>query len=245
MRMEVCTESSVDLKAAIAAFLRRLACPWMWEELIEPALSARNSLLVLAVTDRPWPPWGIGGRQIEALTLVHPIGEDNASVMPIMASAEQATNIGLHAALFKRTLEELISQGKENLDLLLADSSVACASAARDAGFEPTKDPVLTDTARYFFHRAKARTVLSRLGLTKLSTTELLLDFNKSKSFTRNALFHLTLRAGFEGAIRGRRWSEVIPNTGGAISALPPGGVPDPPPTPGPQFGFITLDSIR
>lgn len=247
VRIESCEKIVDGFRPALFEFFRGIEAEHLLEELILPAMAGGNSMLFVAYTERPWPPWGIGGKRVEGAMLVHPVGERNASLMPPFTTYENAANIGLQTILLKKTLEELIKRGKNDVDFLLADTSKTCARVIAAAGFEKTKDPVLTQQGKYLFHRAKAKNVLVKLGLVKLTSIQLLAGIEDQTIFNRNALFQLAIRAGFEASWHGvNRWSEAIANTGGAVSTSPPGGGGGgPPPTRGPNFGFVHLEELR
>ncbi len=107
VRLGVSRDTDLKTRTALAAFCRRNGYPYLFTEVLEPLLSGHGLVLALAVTERPWPPTGIGSQTIEAVGIAMIGTEGRAHLTPVLTDRRNATNIGLVAALTKQLLEHL------------------------------------------------------------------------------------------------------------------------------------------
>lgn len=223
VRMDSFSESDDATTVALRSFFRKLGTPYLYEERVLPTLKVRDSVLFAAVRDRPWPPWGHGSRRICAMIQAHPTGNRSYGLSPLYVRPEDASNIGLRAALYKEMLENLSQQRKAEVNYLVIEGSNVTDRVLRSVGFVRGNDLVMTEEARYFFYRADAAMVLDRLQLSKTSVPELLSHNISDAVLTQNSLF--------QGVLDWGRLREVIPIDGGSFDASLPGGVPPTPPS--------------
>jgi hypothetical protein len=236
VRIEWFDSLDEHLASALRTFCRLLDVPHVFEERIEPAMTTDSARLCVAMRDRPWPPWGLGGRKIAAVCQVQPIGESLYGLSPMFVADEDLTNIGLVAVVIKETLEEIAREQDAEVSYLVLDGSVLSHRVLESAGFAKTDDAVVTETARYSFYRGSAQKVLDELGLSSISTPELLAHEIPDTTYDRIAFLHSALYL----AGSPRRWDdvlarEIIAINGGLFSAGLPGGPPPGPSSRGPD----------
>jgi hypothetical protein len=107
VRFVTVSELSAEMRSAVGAFFRRSGLSNGFYELIDPLTQQTKFVLAAAVTDRPWPPRGVGAIEIQAL-VVAVIGDgDRAFLTPVIAGPENTTNVGLSAAVMKELLRGL------------------------------------------------------------------------------------------------------------------------------------------
>ena len=221
------TEELNDIAiASISGFARRLGAPHLLDEVILPILRQGDSRIFTAVQDRPWPPWGLGGRRVLALCQTHSVDEESFAVSPVYATDEDLTNIGMISAVFKEAVEHLAANPRAEVCYLVADGSTLVDSVLKSVGFQKSEDVFVNFYGRYFTYRSPAADVLKALGISELSTPDLLNHDLDTATLQKNALFHHSLIAGSraewasEAAI-----SEVIRLVRGSHFSKP-GGVP-------------------
>jgi hypothetical protein len=213
-------------KAALGSFFRRIGLPHVPEESIYPSLGEGNTLLGVAVADRAWPPWGIGAFQFAAVVHVHPIGEEEASISNVFVPDSDLTNIGLLSALFKETLQELIKRGKTEIRYVVVENAVFSDRVLISVGFRRSAERFLTEHARYSLYVANAQSLLQKLGLADIQTSDLLSHNIEDPVFERNALFQSMTQLASRAYWSERSLiSEIVAHTGIAVAASPPGGV--------------------
>ena len=100
-RIDVFRELTPTWRAALYQFFRRIGAPSYVDEVVVPTLELGESQVFCAVRDRPWPPWGLGARTISAFALVQSVAPESWAISPIQTSPEDATNVGLIAAVYK------------------------------------------------------------------------------------------------------------------------------------------------
>ncbi|MFA1550219.1 hypothetical protein [Actinomadura chokoriensis] len=211
---------------AVRAFFRRLDVPHLFEERVSPTLEAGDSSLFLAVRDRAWPPWGLEARTVAALCQVHAVSPMGVGVSPVYVADEDATNLGLMAAVYAEMLEELGRGERTEVNYLVIDGSVYASRILRSYGFEPSEDLLVTDDRRYVFHRTDAGALRERLGLDRLSVPELLAHEIDEETLERHALFFSTLHLASQPIrVSDRVVREIIWVDGGLFDASLPGGV--------------------
>ena len=174
VRIDRIDDMDSHLAVATMSFFRRLGSPHLYWERVAPTLEVGDSQVFLAARDRPWPPWGLGGRSVAAMCQIHPVGKNSFAVSPVYTAEEDATNIGLISAVYKEMLEELSRTEGTEVNYLVVEGSKFADRLLRGVGFEPSDDLQVTDLARYRFYRANAAKVLDALGLAQVSLPELL-----------------------------------------------------------------------
>lgn len=234
VRIEFFEELDDTSRLPIMNFYRRLEMPYLFWERIVPTFERKDAQTVAAVRDRPWPPWGLGAQKIEALCVIQPVGADSVGISPVYVTDEDATNIGLIAAVYGEALETAATAYKQDVAVsyLVIDGSILADRILRVNGFEKTDDLFLTEEARYNIYRADARRLRKQLGLSDASTLDLLGHEIDPEILDRNALFHSTIHLATRGGLLDRvRRPEIIPIDGGLFDASLPGGVPPGPPS--------------
>lgn len=226
-RIDVFDELSAQALAAVRLFARRLGAPHLVDEVFLPTLADGDCQIVAAVRDRPWPPWGLGAREVVALCMTNAIAEGSYSVSPIYALASELTNVGMLSAVLKEALDQLSVQPHAEACYLAAEDSTLADHVLRHVGFECSEDVFVTSQARYNTYRAPVQKVLAALSLDKTSTPELLAHAIRTEALREQALFHQTIHAGSfaEWSSAEILRSELIRLVRGG-HASKPGGVP-------------------
>jgi hypothetical protein len=232
VRIDRMDEMDSHLGVATMSFFRRLGVPHLYAERIAPTLESGDSQIFLAARDRPWPPWGLGARTIGALCQVHPVGKNSYAVSPVYTADEDATNIGLIAAVYKEALEDLGRTEGTEVNYLVVEGSRFADRLLRSVGFEPSDDLQVTEQAKYRFYRASAAKLLSALGLDQVSIPELLSHQVDDALLDRASSYFSGLHlATGQGRLSDRVVHEILWIDGGLFDAGLPGGVPPSPPT--------------
>jgi Rps23 Pro-64 3,4-dihydroxylase Tpa1-like proline 4-hydroxylase len=226
VRIDLFEELSDQAAVAIRSFSRRIGAPHLLDEIILPRLREGHSQLLAAVQDRPWPPWGLGARQIVALCQSHLINDESYALSAVYVADEDLTNIGLITAVFKEALDQIAISPRAEIAYLVGEGSVLVDHVLTKTGFRKSDDVFVTWAGRYHTYYAPATAVLAKLGIDKLSAPDLLAHDMDSDVLETNALFHGTLYLGnrAEWAID-RAVSEVLNLVRGAAGGKP-GGVP-------------------
>jgi hypothetical protein len=226
-RIDVFDEVNDHEIAALRSFTRRLEAPHLLDEVILPTLRGGDSQLVVAVQDRPWPPWGLGARMITALCQTEMISDGSYAVSPVYVTEPDVTNVGLITAVYKEALELLAVNPKAEACYLVAEGSLLADRVMRANGFKKSEDVFVTWNARYYTYRAAVSEVLRNLGLEKLSTPDLLAHDQIDHWFDRNAAFHQTLYlAGNPRYTDDRPYAVELGRLVRGGHASKPGGVP-------------------
>jgi hypothetical protein len=185
----------------------------------------------VALRDRPWPPWGLGGRIVAAVCQVNELGEALYGLGPVYVADDEVTNIGMVGATLKAVLEEVSREEGSEVAYLVRDGSVLAPRVLESFGFTKTDDAVVTEAARYSFHRASAGDLADRLGLSQTSTSELLAHSIDSETFQALSWFYSSLYLGGHAELRTDLVPPEIAQTlSGIFTASLPGGTPPPPP---------------
>ncbi|MGW3199162.1 2OG-Fe(II) oxygenase [Streptomyces sp. NPDC001118] len=192
-RIEIFDELSELAKAALHTFFRRTGAPHLMEEVVLPLFSEGDSQIFAAVRDRPWPPWGLGARNIVAVLQTHLVADGCWGLSPVHVADEDLTNVGLSSAVYKEALETLAVDPTAEVHYLVAEGSRLADRTLRRVGFERSEDVFLTEAARYLTYRTPARELLTRLGLADIDTVDVLTGAVDDEVFERNAAFHSTV----------------------------------------------------
>lgn len=226
-RIDVFDELSAQALAAVRQFARRLGAPHLVDEVFLPTLAEGDCQLVAAVRDRPWPPWGLGAREIVALCMTHAIADGSYAVSPVYALAPELNNIGMVSAVYKEALDQLSVHPRAEVCYLAAEDSTLADHVLRRAGFARSEDVFVTSQSRYNTYRAPVQKVLEALALEKTSTPELLAHAMEASALQAQALFHHTIHSGAlaEWTSAESLRSELIRLVRGGHAGKP-GGVP-------------------
>lgn len=226
-RIDVFEELTPTSRAALLQFFRRIGAPHFMEEVLQPTLELGDTRVFCAVRDRPWPPWGLGGRTISAVCEMHEVAPESWAISPVYVGEEDATNVGLIAALYKELLQTLAVSRTAEVAYLAVEGSVLANAVFKENGFKRDDDVVLTELARYYTYRTSARELLDNLGLEKIPTPDLLANEMPEELLRKNALFQQSLSLGARADLIDKY--PVVPeivrlDRGGHASK--PGGVP-------------------
>ncbi|MFH8935239.1 hypothetical protein [Streptomyces griseosporeus] len=235
VRMAVSRDTDPQTRTALAAFCRRNGYPYLFTEVLEPLLSAQALVLALAVTERPWPPKGIGSQTIEAVGIAMIGTEGRAHLTPVLTDRRNATNLGLVGALTKSLLEHLLEADVPSADYLVRQGDRALEHALTRAGFAEADFHSSTDFADYLEFAASPQTVLDTLGLGALRVGDLLSLSLHGGELDRLSSYHFALTAGLTAYLQDSlRHAALLPGLIDVVATLPPAGVP--PGTPGPPL---------
>jgi hypothetical protein len=224
-RLDLIEELSDQTAVPLRAFCRRLGTPHLFDEVFAPLLAEGDSYLFVTVRDRPWPPWGLRGRQITGACHVHKVGHDSYSMSPVYVTDADLTNVGLQAALYKEALDFLADVPDVEINYLVAEGSLLADSVLTGVGFERSGDVFLTEQARYFTYRTGAASLRDALGLSDLGVHDLLADQLEGAALRTNALFHATVLSASrpDWAAEARAEMALMER---ASADSPPGGAP-------------------
>jgi hypothetical protein len=234
IRFEIITEFSTDMKAVVAKFFREIGAPHVMREIIEPLTCSARTIFVAAVSDRPWPPRGVGAQVIEGLAIAV-IGEGNrAFLTPVLASPQNVTNVGLVAVLTKKLFETMNKESVQSMIYLARADSALLAHILTQAGFEPSGEHVITERANFVHFAAHPVEGLKRLGLAERRIGDLLSLSIEPSQISQLSLYHWGLSAAIQNFWKDRI-DEVflLPGLIDWVATLPPGGIGG---TPGPKI---------
>jgi hypothetical protein len=232
VRFEVILELSGEMKSALAKFFRQLGAPQALPEIIEPLMASVRPLFVAAISDRPWPPRGVGAHTIEGLAIAV-IGEGNrAFLTPVLTTPQNVTNVGLASAITKKLFETLHKESIESIIYVVRADSTLLAQILRESGFEASGERVITENADFVHFAGRPGESLERLGLSELRLGDLLSCSIEPSRLSKLALYHLGLSAASQNFWTDRwEWVELLPGLLDWVATLPPGGIGG---TPGP-----------
>jgi hypothetical protein len=225
-RIDLFEELTEHALAALHSFTRRIGAPHLLDEFILPTLREGDSQILVAVQDRPWPPWGLGARHITALCQTHLVADYSYAISPVYVNDEDLTNIGMISAVYKEALEQLAVNANAEVCYLVVEGSTLADHVLTTNGFRKTEDIFVTWGGRYYTYRAQVQEVLSKFGLDRLETPDLLAHDFDPELLSRYALFHQTIYLGSRPELRADSIiSEIIRLVRGGHSSKP-GGVP-------------------
>ena len=227
MRIESFEKLDPNLEAPLMTFFRQIGYPHVYGEFLIPAMREGNTVGIVAVKDRAWPPWGIGAHTIHALALACPIGGDSASVSNVFVLEEDIGNIGLVAAVYKEMIANLTRRGVQQINYIVLEGSVFAGRLLSKLGFKATEELFLTHGSRYNVFVAEPNTHLHAMGLQKIATPDLLEGSLDDAALASVAQWMAATSMGSLPFWSGRQGlPEIIPNTAGFLRAASPGGVP-------------------
>ncbi len=240
VRFETIEELGTDLAIPLTSFFRRAGLGHVYDEFAVPALARSTGIVVAALVERPWPPWGIDAIEVVGAVIVHPIGTTEASITPVFVSEESATNVGLSAALLQATLKRLVARGIESISYVVHEESSLIPRVLTSLQFRATGEYYLTRAAKYRLYRGRLADLASGLGLDIFLAPDLLAHRIDDAFFARNALFALaTQTASRAHWLETTTQPEMLSNRGIPVSDLPPGGIGG---TSGPKDPFREIE---
>jgi hypothetical protein len=226
IRLTVTSEPSVETRIGLATFCRRNRFPHVYFELLEPLLTRTELVFALAISERPWPPSGIGSQTVEAVGIAMIGNEDRAHLTPVLTDLKHATNIGLVGAVTKQLLESLRERAT-SAGYLVRASDRALERALEQAGFGRADLQSATDYAEYVEYSASPGRVLEALSLDHARLGDLLTLTVEGPELDRLSTYHFALTAGLSAFLADSIWwAALLPGLIDLIASLPPGGVP-------------------
>jgi hypothetical protein len=226
IRIDQLQEMDPHSAVALMSFFRRLDVPYLFHERVLPSIEAGESTVFIASRDRPWPPWGLEARTVAAFCHVRAVSPTGVGLSPIYVADEDATNLGLIAAVYAEVLEELTRSERTEVNYLVVDGSTYASRVLRSYGFARSEDLVDTGRHRYVFYRTDASELRQRLGLDRVGVPELLAQELDDETFQRHALYFSTLEIASQPTrINDRLVREIVWIDGGLFDAALPGGV--------------------
>ena len=225
-RIDVFEELNPIALAALRSFFRRLGAPHLVDEDLLPTLDEGDARIYAAVRDRPWPPWGLGARHVTAVCQVQAIADESYAISPVYVTDEDATNVGLQAALYKEVLEAIVVGRDAEVNYLVAEGSVLAPHVLTSLGFKRYEDVFLTESGRYYTYRIPAAALLETLNLVDVDTPELLAHQIPEEALAKHALFHSTILLGSRAEWIGQGGIAEIIRLARGGHASKPGGVP-------------------
>jgi hypothetical protein len=236
IRLNVTKEVSVEITSALATFCRRNGFPHLFFEILEPLLPRTQLILSLAITERPWPPKGIGSLTIEAVGMAMIGSEDRAYLTPVLTDFKHATNLGLSSAVTKQLLETLMKREVMTAGYLVRQGEGVLERTLEQAGFKKSDLLVATEYAEYPEYSASPQKILESLGLAKMRLGDILALAVDGQELDRLARYQFVLGAALVPYLTdGTLYAPLLPSLIDVVATSPPGGVP--PGTIGPGVG--------
>jgi len=225
-RIDLFDELNEAAQAALRSFFRRLGAPQLYDEVMIPLLNAGDSQVFAAVRDRPWPPWGLGARTVSAVCQAFLVAAGTYGLTPVFVTDEDASNIGLVAAVYKETVEYLaLSVANASIHYSVAEGSTLGNHVLRKVGFERTDDVILSEKGRYYIYEISAEQLRHALKLDTVETLDLLAHRVPPEVLEINTLFHSTIYLASRAEWMLGQVSEIVfPALG--VAGGKPGGVP-------------------
>jgi len=236
IRLSVEREVSVEIRSALATFCRRNGFPHLFFEILEPLLSRTKLILALGVTERPWPPKGIGSLTIEAVGIAMIGSEHRAYLTPVLADFRHATNLGLSSAVTKQLLEAIHKQEVTTAGYLVRQGDGVLERVLEQAGFGKSDFLVANEYAEYIEYSAAPQKILQALGLSKVRLGDILALAVDGQELDRWSRYQFVLGAALAPYLSDHiRYAPLLPSFIDVVATLPPGGVP--PGTVSPEVG--------
>jgi hypothetical protein len=236
IRLDVTTKASPEIRSALATFCRRNGFPHLFFEILEPLLSRTELILAHAISERPWPPKGIGSKTIEAVGIAMIGSEHRAYLTPVLTDLKHATNLGLSSAVTKQLLEFLRKREVSTAGYLVRQGERAVERTLEQAGFGRSDLLAATEYAEYLEYSAAPHKILESLGLNKMKLGDILALAVDGSELDRLTRYQFVLGAALAPFLHeGIQFAALLPSLIDVIATSPPGGVP--PGTIGPVVG--------
>jgi hypothetical protein len=220
-------EVSVEIRSALATFCRRNGFPHLFFEILEPLLPRTQLILALAITERPWPPKGIGSVAIEAIGIAMIGSEDRAYLTPVITDFKHATNLGLSSAVTKQLLETLQKREVSTAGYLVRQGDSVLERTLEQSGFRRSDLLAATEYAEYVEYSAAPQKILDALGLSKMRLGDILALAVEGQELDRLTRYQLVLSTALTPyLIDGILYAPLLPGLIDVIATSPPGGVP-------------------
>lgn len=226
IRFEVTRKLAPDTRSALAAFCRRGGFAHLFTETLEPMLNECNLTVAMGISDRPWPPKGIGSQQIEAVGIAM-VGDSGRGLLtPVLLAPPHATNIGLASAITKKLLEALRDHKVSWVSYLVRDGDYVLERVLGQSSFSRVDLRVATEYAEYIENTSTPDKTLEALGLRQARLGDVLSLSLEGKHVDRLTAYHLALTAGISASLHDRMAvAALLPGLIDLIADLPPGGV--------------------
>jgi ribosomal protein S18 acetylase RimI-like enzyme len=226
VRFDTIDQAGTELGVPLQTFFRRSGIGHVYDEFVVPALARSTGLVIVALVERPWPPWGIDAAEVVGAVVVHPLGTVEASITSVLLSDENATNVGLAAALMQATLKRLAARGVESISYVVHDEAALVPRVLASLKFRASDEYYLTRAAKYRLYRGRLDDLAAALGFDVHLAPDLLAGRIDETLFARNALFALaTQTASRSHWAESGAQPEMISNRGIPLSDSPPGGI--------------------
>jgi hypothetical protein len=226
VRFEVVETPDAELLTALATFCRQGGFGHVWEEMLRPALAASRFLMAFGVTDRPWPPQGVGSRRVEAVGLALLDRTGRAFLTPTLLALGQSTNVGLAAAVTKKLFEGLREREVSRAYYLVRDEDLMLDRALRRAGFEPADFRAATEQAEYVEYAASPSEALKAMGLEHIRLGDVLDLAVDGDKLDRLVGYHVGLAAAIRPVFTEQASvASLLPGLVDFIVMSPPGGI--------------------
>jgi hypothetical protein len=226
IRFEVARTIPPETRSALAAFCRRGGFAHLFSETLEPMLEGSILTVAMGISDRPWPPKGIGSQQIEAVGIAMVGGSGRALLTPVLMAPPHATNIGLAAAVTKKLLEALRDQKVPSVSYLVRDGDRVLERVLSQSGFGRVDLCVATEFAEYIENASTPDKALDALGLQQARVGDVLSLSLDGRDIDRLTSYHLALASGISAFLNDRfAVAALMPGLLDIIADLPPGGV--------------------
>lgn len=219
-RIEILDELTELSSAALRSFFRRLGAPHLMDEVVLPLLSEGDSQILAAVRDRPWPPWGLGARDVVAVLQTQLVSDGCWAFSPVYVTDEDLTNVGLATSLYKEALDSIAPDPNAEVHYLVVEGSLRADRTLREIGFTRAEDDVfLTEAARYFTYRMPVPELARALGLDQSDPADLLAHVMADDTYRRNAALHEVIYLGSRAD-----WAVDRPDLAAEMTRLVRGG---------------------
>lgn len=237
VRFDVAGRLAPEYESAFAEFFRLRGSAHVFDEMLRHVLSAGQALASVGVTDRPWPPIGIGSRRIEAIGIALIGKSGRAFLTPVQTSNENRTNIGLSASVTKRLAETLVEKKVARASYFVRPDAHAVTHALIQAGFAPSDQRLATEQHEYVEFAVKPEELLACLGLADMRLGDLLALKVEPPILERLTLYHLATEAAI-AALGSRADTVILPGLIDWLATSPPGGIGG---TPGPGVDVVII----
>ncbi|MEM9549061.1 MAG: hypothetical protein AAGA77_23945 [Bacteroidota bacterium] len=227
-RIEILDSFDQNTKIRLNTFFRTIRNSHTLEDYVGPLLQEKDSQLIMAVRDRPWPSYGIHGQTIIAACLIYRVGTHSMGISPIYALPDETTNIGLVSAVFKEALDYLKAQKVESLKYMVKEGSIVGPVILSKFGFiQNEKEAFLLENGSKYTSFSISPVALSEaLKYDKYEFSDLL-EYDFDTSFVEtNALYHNFFSFPTLDELLERSKFDILRLIDiGSINFYPPGGI--------------------